>query len=177
MPHFDDHSPLQRSRALARAKAAALRHLTTRARSVDEVSRRLALRYAPDVVQEVISGLRDQGYLNDSAFAEAWRQHRERSSPRGERLMRQELLRLGVENEVVNEALTGLDACGNAYRAAQRFAQKHKTSDYPQFRRRLWGFLYRRGFDPTVSGNTIRRLWRELSDPLDRAVDPHTDEQ
>ncbi|MCI0846270.1 MAG: hypothetical protein J4N33_04030, partial [Chloroflexi bacterium] len=61
MPHFDDHSPLQRSRALARAKAAALRHLTTQARSVDEVSRRLALRYAPDVVQEVISGLREQG--------------------------------------------------------------------------------------------------------------------
>ena len=91
--------------------------------------------------------------------------------------MRQELLRLGVEEVVVNEALTGFDAGGNAYRAAQRFAQRLKTNDYAQFRRRLWGFLCRRGFDSTVAGNTIGRLWRELSDPLDRAVDPHTDEQ
>ncbi len=91
--------------------------------------------------------------------------------------MRQELLRLGVEEEVVKEALAGFDAGGNAYRAAQSFAQKLKLSDYPQFRRRLWGYLYRRGFDSTVTGDTIRRLWRELTDALDRGVDSQADQQ
>lgn len=176
MPQFDGLSPKQRNQTLARAKAAALRHLTTRARSVAEVCRRLAIRYDADVVQEVIADLRERGYLNDSAFAEAWRQQRERSSPRGERQVRQELLRLGVEEEVAKEALAGFDAWGNAYRAALSFARKLDTSDYPQFRRRLWGYLYRRGFDSTVTGDTIRRLWRQLSDPLDGDVDAGSDE-
>ena len=176
MPQVEDLSPKHPSQALASARAAALRLLTTRARSVAEVRRHLAHRYAPEVVQELIAGLQEHGYLNDFAFAEAWRQRRERSSPKGERQMRQELLRLGVEEEVVKEALAGFDAWGNAYRAGQSFAQKVKLSDYTQFRRRLWGYLYRRGFDSTVTGDTIQRLWRELTDSLDRGVDAGGDE-
>ena len=177
MSEIEGISLKQRNQALARAKAAAMRFMTTRARSVAEVRRRLAPRYAPEVVEAVIADLQERRYLNDFAFAEEWRQQRERSSPRGERQVRQELLRLGVEEEVVKEALAGFDAGGNAYRAAQSFAQKLKTSDYPQFRRRLWGYLYRREFDSTVTGDTIRRLWRELTDALDRGVDSQSDQQ
>ena len=168
MPEVEGLSIKQRNQALARAKAAALRFLTTRSRSVAEVRRRLARRYAPEEVQEVIAGLQKQGYLDDSAFAKEWRQQRERSSPKGERQVRQELLRLGVEEVVVREVLAGFDAWGNAYQAAQSFARKLKIDDYPQFRRRLWGYLYRRGFDSSVTGDTVRRLWRELTDSLDR---------
>ncbi len=175
MPQDEGPSLKQRNQALARAKAAALRFMTTRARSVAEVRRRLALRYAPEVVEEVIADLRERRYLNDFAFAEEWRQQRERSSPRGERQVRRELLRLGVEDEVIKEALAGFDAWENAYRAGHSLAQRLKISDYLQFRRRLWGYLYRRGFDSTVIGDTVRRLWRELTDSLDRGVDPKAD--
>ena len=177
MPQVKELSLNQRNQALARAKAAALRLLTTRSRSVAEVRRRLALRYAPEVVQKVIADLREHGYLNDLAFAEEWRNRRERSRPRGERQVRQELLRLGVEENVVQEALVGFDAWENAYRAAHSLAPRLNKSDYPQFRRRLWNYLYRRGFDSTVTGDTVRRLWCELTDSLDRRVDSQPDQQ
>ena len=167
----------QHNQALARAKATAFQFLTTRARSVAEVRRRLALRYTSNVVEEVIANFQERGYLNDFAFAEEWRHQRERSSPKGERQIRQELRRLGVEGEVVEEALTGFDAWQNAYRAAQSIAEKLKTNDYAQFRRRLWGYLHRRGFDTNVTGDTVRRLWRELTDALDRGVDTQADQQ
>ena len=171
------HSLRQHNQALARAKATAFRFLTTRARSVAEVRCRLALRYTSHVVEEVIANLQERGYLNDFAFAEQWRRQRERSSPKGERQIRQELRRLGVEGEAVEEALTGFDAWPNAYRAAQRFAEQLKASDYAQFRRRLWGYLHRRGFDTNVTADTVRRLWRELTDALDRGVDTQADQQ
>ena len=177
MHQIEDRSPKQHKQALAHAKAAAVRLMTTRSRSVAELRHRLALRYATEVVQEVIADLREQGYLNDFAFAEEWRQQRERSSPRGERRLRQELLRLGVEQEAVQQALAGFDAWENAYRAGHSLARKLKRSEYPQFRRRLWGYLYRRGFDSTVTGDTVRRLWRDLTDSLDRGVDPQADQQ
>ena len=177
MPQVECLSLKQRNQARARAKAAALRLLTTRARSVAEVRRRLAPRYAPEVVQEVIADLQEHAYLNDFAFAEEWRMRRERSSPRGERQLRQELLGLGVEEDAVQQALAGFDAWENAYRAGYKLAQRLKTSDYPHFKRRLWGYLYRRGFDSTVTGDTVRRLWRELTNSLDREVDAGDDEE
>ena len=166
----------QRDRDLARVKSAALRFLSTRARSVAEVTRRLELKYAPDLVQEVVDDLGQRGYLNDIAFAEGWRSQRERSSPRGERQLRHELLRLGVDEELVSEALEGFDAWENAYRAASSFARKLEITGYTLFHRRLWGYLNRRGFDSTVTGDTVRRLWRELTDSLDRDVDAGGDE-
>ena len=171
MSQLEGLSLKQRDLALARAKVAALRLITTRARSVAEVRRRLALRYAPEVVQGAIADLLEHGYLNDFAFAEEWRNWRERSSPRGERQLRQELLRLGVDEEAVQQALAEFDAWDNAYRAGFSLAQRLADSDYTQFRRRLWGHLYRRGFDSTVTGDTVRRLWRELTDSLDSGVD------
>lgn len=176
MPQNDADPLRQRNRDLARAKSAALRFLTTRARSVAEVTRRLEPKYAADVVQEVVEDLRRRGYLDDIAFAEDWRNQRERSSPRGERQLRQELRRLGVDEELVSEALEGFDGWENAYRAASSYAQKLKITDYPLFHRRLWGYLNRRGFDSTVTSDTVRRLWRELTNSLDCDVDAGGDE-
>ena len=137
IPQIDGPSLKQRNQALAGAKAAALHLMTTRARSVAEVRRHLAIRYDTEVVQQAIADLREQGYLNDFAFAEGWLKRRQRSSPRGERQIRQELLGLGVEEGAVQQALAGFDAWENAYRAGRSFAQRLKKADYPQFHRRL----------------------------------------
>ena len=177
MPQLENLSIDQHRQALTRAKAAALRFLATRSRSVAEVRRRLALRYSPDVVQTIIEDMQEQGYLNDIAFAKEWREQRERTRPRSEMQVRQELLRLGVEEDVVKEALAGFDACENAYLAAHSLAYRLNMSDYPQFRRRLWSYLYRRGFDPTVTGDTVLCLWRELTDSLNRDINASADEQ
>ena len=162
------------------ARDAALRFLAYRSRSEAEVRRRLARRYSPQIVEVVITFLREQNYLDDRAFARQWRADRERHRPRGRILLRQELARLGVATEVIDEVLHGMDEEDNAYRAGQKMARRlwEKKCSPEDFRRLLRAHLERRGFAYSSLGGTVSRLWQELSaDPLDSEEDPEADEE
>ncbi len=155
----------------AKAKNAALRLLAYRSRSEREVRRRLQSRFTEEVIDRTLSDLRCQGLLDDAAFAREWREQREKFRPRGPGVIRQELRKLGVDTEVIREALSDFDAAANAYQAGSRYAAKLSTEDAGAFRRKLGAFLYRRGFEGEVLGQTVERLWRELFDPLHGYVD------
>ena len=159
------------------ARSAAFRLLGYRGRSEAEVRRRLTPRYHSQVIDRVITALTEQGYLDDAAFARQWRSSRERRRPRGQRLLRQELLGKGVPEETIREALENFDGPGNAYRAGLSLAMRLARGEFSQFRRRLWSLLQRRGFDGGVITETVRTLWQELSDPLNGSVDAETDEE
>ena len=154
-----------------KAKNAALRLLSYRSRSEGEIQRRLQRKFTGEVIERTISDLRRQGLLNDAAFAREWREQREKFRPRGPGVIRQELQRLGVDREVIREALSDFDASANAYNAGYKYAAKLPLEDATAFRRKLGGFLHRRGFDGEVLGQTVERLLRELFDPLYRSVD------
>lgn len=128
-----------------KAKNAALRLLTHRPRSEAEIRRRLQGRFTGEVVDRTLSDLLRQGLLDDAAFAREWRKQREKFRPRGSRVIRQELQRLGVDLEIIREALSDFDAAANAYRAGSRYAAKLPVGDDMGFRRKLGGFLHRRG--------------------------------
>ena len=162
--------------ALTKAKQDALRFLAYRVRSHAEVRRKLVKNHSSQVVEQVLEELQAQHLLDDAAFAQEWRRHRERRRPRGQIAIRQELLRLGVEPEVIREALEGFDATDNAYRAGLNFSRRLARSDYPRFRQRLWPFLQRRGFDHPVIQDVVRRLWQDLADPLHGSVDAEEEE-
>ena len=131
--------------------------------------------YREDVVDRVVDWLRSQRYLDDAAFAAEWRRQRELRRPRGERLIRQELSRMGVGREVVETALEGFDAAENAYLAAQKHAAKLKGAGYTRFKQRLWSYLQRRGFQADDIGKTVQRLWDELPDSLTHPLNSHVD--
>ena len=154
-----------------KAKNAALRLLTYRPRSEGEVRYRLQGRFNGEVIDRTLSDLRRQGLLDDAAFAREWRAQRERFRPRGPGLIRQELQRLGVDRETIRDALSDFDAAANAYQAGSKYAAKLPLDDPEAFRRKLGGFLHRRGFEGEVLGQTVERLWRELFDPLHGRVD------
>ena len=158
------------------AKQAALRLLAYRPRSVEELRRRLKERFSEPAVEQTVAALRTQGLLDDAAFAREWRCQRERLRPRGPATIANELRRLGVDSEVVDDALADFDAAGNAYRAAARYASRQSRQDYPEFRRKLWAFLQRRGFDAAVVRQTVERLWQELFDSDHSHVDGDPDE-
>jgi len=162
---------------LSKANQDALRFLAYRARSQAEVRRRLGKSYPSSIVELVVARLQEQGYLNDGAFARQWRWNREQRRPRGQGVIRQELMRLGIEPEVIREALADFDASDNAYRAGLKFARRLDRSDYSRFRQRLWPFLQRRGFDGEVIQDVISRLWQELADPLHSRVHAEEEEQ
>lgn len=144
------------------AHEAALRLLTYRPRSEAEIRQRLARRgLPPQVVQETIARLRDQGLLSDAAFARFWVETRDQTSPRGRRLLWQELAAKGIERETIRQAIAPVAEEDAALRAAQKKARHLQGQDYPVFRRRLGDFLLRRGFPYPTVRTIVERLWLE----------------
>lgn len=150
---------------------AALRFVSYRSRSEGEVRRRLSRRFSTDDVERAVSYLKERDLLNDLDFAIQWRRDRESHRPRSNRIVRFELLRLGVGRDVVEEALEGYDEEGNARRAAALASSKLLGLNEATFRRRLSGHLARRGFARGIALRVVDDVWRELAHPDDGGVD------
>ena len=150
---------------------AALRLISYRPRTEEEVRKRLSRRYSKDEVERAVSSLKEGDYLNDLTFAIHWRQDRESHHPRSGKMVRYELLRLGVARDLVEEALEGYDEEDNAHRAGEKVAAKLSGLDYEAFRRKLAGYLARRGFGGGTIRPIVNDLWRKLAHPDDSAVD------
>lgn len=153
------------SQAREDAMAAALRLVAFRPRSEKEMRMALARRaFSPALRDEVVGRLRELGLVNDTAFATAFVELRDRSSPRSRRLLAQELRQKGVARETASLSADVVDDADAAYRAAERRAGAMRSLSYPDFERRLGGFLLRRGFSYETTRGTVRRLWQEQGD-------------
>lgn len=148
-----------------RALDTAVAMLARRPRSEREVRRRLAQqRVAPALAEETVVRLRAASFIDDAAFARSWAESRERASPRGRRLIVQELRALGVDAAAAREASELVDEDEAAYRMAMARARALPLSDAAAFRARLGSALQRRGFGWDVVRATVERCWRELGD-------------
>jgi len=143
----------------------ALRYLSPRPRSEVEIKNRLRRSgFSDEIIQQVLTKLREQGLADDTAFARFWREDRERFRPRSRRLLALELRQKGVSQETINEAIAGVDDELNAYQAAQKKARALEALDRLSFGKILGTFLQRRGFGYEVINHTINRLWQENVD-------------
>lgn len=159
--------------ARRRALDAAVALLARRPRSEREIRRRLAQRrFDAALIDRTVDTLRGHGFIDDGRFAEAWTEARERSSPRGRRLIVQELRTFGVDASVARQAAAAVEETEGAYRVAARRAAMLSTLDYATFRNRLAGFLQRRGFGWDVTRTTIERCWNEQGGGDAEADDP-----
>ena len=148
--------------ARAQALDAAVALLARRPRSERELRRRLALRrIEPSAADETIERLRRLGYIDDAAFARSWTETRDRTSPRGRRLIVQELRGHGVAIETARDAATEVDDPDAAYRLASARARRLATLEYDAFASRLGGLLQRRGFNWETVREVVNRCWRE----------------
>ena len=159
---------LQAADAAAKAYDKAVRYLSYRPRSTAEVRRALEeAKFAPEAIEETLARLGDQGYLDDAAFAAYWVENRQRFRPKGEQVLRQELRQAGVEKEIIDESLSGLDSNEAAYAAAQSRASRLAVlaaEDPAAFKRKLSEFLLRRGFTYDVVRDVVARLLREMKE-------------
>ncbi len=144
-----------------RARSAALRLLSHRPRSEAEIRRRLSGRYPPSAIDQAVRSLRDQGLLDDAAFARMWRDSRDSSRPRSAAAIRRELVSKGVDRQVADETVQDVDDEDAAYRAGLAFVRRLERADLATFRRRLGGHLERRGFRWGLSRTVVDRLWQE----------------
>ena len=146
---------------VAKAFRAGLRFISYRPRSRQEMNRRLGRRFGARTVELALARLEEQGYVDDATFARSWRESREAHRPRSAGLIRRELAQRGVGREEAEEAVAGLDDDANAYRAGLGRMRSLEELDYVTFRRRLGGYLARRGFGTAIVRRAVEQLWRE----------------
>ena len=113
---------------------------------------------------EALALLEEQGFVNDTHFAEAWSRTRDVLSPRGSYRLQAELIEKGIPKEIIakvlserrdladeGEQLTELELAEQAAKGRERLY----SNLTPEVRnRRLASFLQRRGF----SYDVIRRI-------------------
>ena len=152
---------LARSDHFHRCLNAATHYLGYRPRSEFEVRERLQRRgFDDNTIGVVIAKLKEQGLVDDLAFAQFWKENRDSFSPRSQWLTKLELRQKGVADDIIDQVIK-IDDDDNAYRAALSKARRLSRSDYQDFRRRLGEYLKRRGFGYGVINHTIERVWEE----------------
>jgi regulatory protein len=157
-----DISQLQAIDERHQAYEYAVRYLGHRPRSIREIRRKLAQRDVEDVViDHVIERLDSLGYVDDLEFARWWVRNREEFRPRGPMALRAELRKKGIDNAFIDQAIEELvDPLDSARKAAQKKFSNYRRADDITFRRRMTGYLSRRGFDY----DTVRTVIDELLD-------------
>lgn len=151
----------------------AIRLLDYRPRTAKEINQRLIQKgFSVEEVDRVIERLEKANLIHDQEYARMWVENRNEFHPRSQRLMRYELKNKGVDDNLIETALAE-SAEDNilAVKAAAKYARKLDLHDRMVFRKRLSGFLERRGFSyhtiVTVVDETIRSMELDQSTILD----------
>lgn len=131
----------------------ALNMLAARARSSTELRRKLVEKGEPPALaDQAIARLTTLGLLNDDEYARQVARGRLLGGA-SKRRVQQELWRRGVARDVADDAVAEIvadeevDEEDSAVRVARRKAASLAKLDAPTRRRRLYGFLARRGYD------------------------------
>lgn len=149
------------------AKAVAYRFLNERPRTVREMTDRLAKEdLGTKSIEAVVADLTRSGYLDDEQFARLRAESRANNRPRGRRAISAELRKLGVARETVEYVLDSYypDDGDLVRKVAVRRAESLHHLDRTTFRRRLAGYLSRRGFDYGTVAPLLDELWEGSPD-------------
>lgn len=146
-------------------KEIALRLITNRPRSKKEVRDRMREKGIEESTRErVIDRFEELDLLDDEAFARYWIDQRARFKPRGKPLLRQELRQKGVDQQIVNDLLEETDDSAAAMQAAEKKVRSLMRYPEDQFRKKLTGFLQRRGFSYQEIREVVDELWQRVAE-------------
>jgi regulatory protein len=136
-----------------------------RPRSSEEIIRNLEKHKTnTEVIDGVLERLHRSGLVNDELFARNWVENRIEFRPRGRRALIAELRKFGIEQEIIEQVLDGLDEEPLAYRVAEKYTRKLEKLEWFDFRRKLTGYLTRRGFGFDVITPVVEGSWNELQE-------------
>ncbi len=143
-------------------KTDALRLLSFRPRSIEELRQRLRLKkYTAEAIEGVIETFTRQGLLNDALFARFFATSKIYTRPVGKRQLEIDLKKKGLSGPLIQETLGGLSDYDEKKTALdlarERFLRMADLSGEKK-KARLFSFLKRRGF----SNDSIFAAIREL---------------
>jgi len=153
--------------AYERLIGAAFNYISFRLRSVSEIRgflKKKIKKYGitPSVEDEVMKRLVELGYADDAKFCEWWITSRQSRSPKGVRVIRQELLKKGINKQLLESVLekfseqTGsISQHDLALKAVQKKVSLWRKLSVLERKKKLYGFLGRRGFSAEVIASVI----------------------
>ena len=131
--------------------AHAISYVSFRLRSAKEIHEYLSKRIKgnKEYVRLAESRLKELGYIDDEMYAKRFIESRNRSRPKGKKLIQIELKRKGISSEIIENIDGSAD-----FELARGIAQKKysiwKKLPVLEQKKKLFGFLQRRGFSSTV---------------------------
>lgn len=143
---------------LDRALVRAYRHLGQREHSVAELRRRLdRARTEPEVIEQALAILAEQGYINDARYARMLVEDRRSVDGWGEQRIRVRLQQAGIERDLIDQALAEGGQAGElagAIALLERRWRRAPTDD--RERQRAFGQLIRMGYESEIAYEAIR---------------------
>ncbi|MCX5696540.1 MAG: regulatory protein RecX [Candidatus Omnitrophica bacterium] len=136
--------------------------LKFRSRSAQELRQRLEKKkFTPQAVEETIGFLKEKKFIDDLSFARAWVTERLKK-PFGLRRIELELRQKGISAPVIEESLKAAQD-GYIEEEIVRGVAKERFSrlegiEPQKARRRLYGYLVRRGFSPEIIVGVLENL-------------------
>ncbi len=149
------------NKELTKARNAAYRFLTYRPRSRAEIDTKLHEKeFNEAIIEAVLADLARLGYVNDPQFAREWTRSRIRLRGFGRRRIGQELKNKGIGRDIIREVFAEVFSEETEIEIAKRVAGKKmntmKSLDRETRRRRLAGFLERKGFSFEIIREVLR---------------------
>ena len=150
----------------------AIKLLTAKPRSVAELRERLqqGKNTNEEVVETVITRLREYGYLNDERFAFGYASYKVKQKPVGRRRLERDLKFKKVDSGVANEALEMVfSETPEEQLIDQAIAKRLRIRGKPKSRmeaKSLFDHLLRQGFDFELVGEKIRSLTKDDTDEV-----------
>lgn len=119
-------------------------------KKLDSFSKRRSLG-SPEIEDQVIERLKELKYLDDKLFIKNYTNDRINFAPRSKSLIRMELIRRGVDRNMIDIEMNSIDF--NEEKLAKDLARKYMKKfgqkvEGDKLKRRLFGFLSRKGFRP-----------------------------
>ena len=146
-----------------KAREASFRLLAVRARSTAELEQRLKQKgFLPETISTTLGDLKAKGYLDDGQFARQFIREKFENSGWGPARLRPELARKGIDKGLTEEIMGAFfedrDLVAEVLPLARKRWRAWSGRPAEVRRRRLTGFLQRRGYDWDVIGRVLEQL-------------------
>ena len=113
-------------------------------------------------IETSIAELIRSGHIRDRKYAENWIARRQKSNPRGKTLLKHELVDRGIDKETAEQVVAAVeteDETKVALQIAQKRAKQYKRLPTHVAKRRLHGFLGRRGFGADIVRQVLEQIF------------------
>jgi regulatory protein len=143
----------------------ALHFLDYRQRSEAELRNHLLYKrkYSAEIVKSVLIKLKQNGLVDDRAFAASWVIDRVTYKQKSSAMIKSELLQKGIDFETANLVVADINDEANALKAGIKKARLLSNIDYLEFSRRLAPYLARRGYSGDVVHKVTPLLWESVN--------------